>query len=44
MRSILVNRQEQDFRATLGEIVKKYPFIKRQKAKIIEIEKQEQEY
>eukprot|EP00347_Sterkiella_histriomuscorum_P002457 403368072 len=44
MKNILVNRGEQDFRATLGEIVKKYPFVKRQKAKIIEIEKSEQNF
>ncbi|CDW78417.1 cyclic nucleotide-binding domain containing protein [Stylonychia lemnae] len=43
-KNILVNRGEQDYRETLTEIVKRYPFIERQKIKIFEIEKQQQEY
>ena len=35
-KNILVNSTELDFRQTIDEIVKKYPFIKRQRAKLIE--------
>ena len=40
-KNILVNKSEQDFRETLGEIVKKYPFVKRQRAKLLEIQENE---